>query len=94
MDAGRNGSRPPTDDVVRITNIYCICAVVRKGEKMTKARKTVDRFDIETNYGYGWETEHSEYRLQDAKRSFNEYLVNVGDRCRVRLVKHREKKER
>lgn len=52
-------------------------------------RKTIDRWDIMTNYGYGWECENSEYTLKDAKRSVREYRENVqGD---VRLEKHREK---
>ena len=54
-------------------------------------RKTIDRWDIMTNYGYGWECENSEYTLKDAKRSVREYRENVqGD---VRLEKHREKIE-
>ena len=27
---------------------------------MAYKRKTIDRWDIETNYGYGWEVENSE----------------------------------
>ena len=56
---------------------------------MAYKRKTIDRWDIMTNYGYGWECENSEYALKDAKRSLREYRENVqGD---VRLEKHREK---
>ena len=51
-------------------------------------RKTIDRWDIMTNYGYGWECENSEYTLKDAKRSLREYRENV--RGAVRLEKHRE----
>lgn len=29
--------------------------------KLAYQRKTRDRWDIETNYGYGWEVENSEY---------------------------------
>lgn len=54
-------------------------------------RKTIDRWDIETNYGYGWDVENSEYTLKDAKRSFREYKENVGGMCQVRMTKHREK---
>ena len=58
---------------------------------MAYKRKTIDRWDIMTNYGYGWECENSEYTLKDAKRSVREYRENVqGD---VRLEKHREKIE-
>lgn len=58
---------------------------------MKKERKTIDRWDIMTNYGYGWECENSEYTLQDAKRSLKEYRENISGS--VRLEKHREKKE-
>lgn len=54
-------------------------------------RKTIDRWDIETNYGYGWEVENSEYTRADAKRSLREYQENMGRRCQVRMTKHREK---
>lgn len=40
---------------------------------MAYKRKTKDRWDIETNYGYGWEVENSEYTRKDAKRSLQEY---------------------
>ena len=58
---------------------------------MAYKRKTIDRWDIMTNYGYGWECENSEYTLKDAKRSLREYRENVqGD---VRLEKHHERIE-
>ena len=58
---------------------------------MAYKRKTIDRWDIMTNYGYGWECENSEYTWKDAKRSVREYRENVqGD---VRLEKHRERIE-
>lgn len=57
-------------------------------------RKTRDRWDIETNYGYGWDVENSEYTLKDAKRSYREYKENMAAYgCRVRITKHREKIE-
>ena len=56
---------------------------------MAYVRKTVDRWDIMTNYGYGWECENSEYTLKDAKRSLREYRENIHGS--VRLEKHREK---
>lgn len=58
---------------------------------MTSERKTKDRWDIMTNYGYGWECENSEYTLADAKRSLKEYRENIKGQCR--LEKHREKIE-
>ena len=56
---------------------------------MAYKRKTIDRWDIMTNYGYGWECENSEYTRKDAKRSYREYCDNI--KGAVRLEKHREK---
>ena len=58
-------------------------------------RKTVDRWDIETNYGDGWEVECSEYTRAEAKRTYREYRDNVQAYGKgfVRLTKHREHKE-
>lgn len=55
---------------------------------MAYQRKTRDRWDIMTNYGYGWECENSEYTRADARRSLKEYRENCGGA--VRLEKHRE----
>ena len=60
---------------------------------MSRERKTIDRWDIMTNYGYGWECENSEYTREDAKRSYKEYKENLSGQADVRLEKHREKKE-
>lgn len=60
---------------------------------MAYRRKTRDRWDIMTNWGYGWECECSEYTRQEARQTYKEYVENVGDRCAVRLEKHREKTE-
>lgn len=57
---------------------------------MAYVRKTVDRWDIETNWGYGWEVECSEYTRAEARQRLKEYLENC--RCLVRLVCRREKK--
>lgn len=43
---------------------------------MAYQRKTIDRWDIMSNYGYGWECENSEYTFIDAKRSIKEYRQN------------------
>ena len=53
-------------------------------------RKTIDRWDIMTNYGYGWECENSETTYKDAKRSVREYRENTN--ASIRLEKHRERK--
>lgn len=58
---------------------------------MAYQRKTRDRWDIMTNYGYGWECENSEYTWKDAKRSYKEYRENIQGA--VKLEKHREKIE-
>lgn len=59
---------------------------------MAYQRKTRDRWDIETNYGYGWEVENSEYTREDARRSLREYRENLQayGKCDVRMVKRRE----
>lgn len=60
---------------------------------MSYTRKTRDRWDIETNWGYGWEVENSEYTREDARRSLKEYRENSAGRFDVRMKKHREKLE-
>ena len=62
---------------------------------MAYQRKTRDRWDIETNYGYGREVENSEYTRTDAKRSLKEYRENLQayGKCEVRMTKHRERLE-
>lgn len=62
----------------------------RKGKAMAYKRKTKDRWDIMTNWGYGWECENSEYTRADAKRSLREYRENLAGRADVRMEKHRE----
>ena len=58
---------------------------------MAYVRKTVDCWDMMSNYGYGWECECSEYTRKEAKQTLREYREN-GDGS-YRLEKHREKKE-
>lgn len=55
-------------------------------------RKTVDRWDIETNWGYGWEVECCEYTREKAKQRYREYWDNRCGRYEVRITKHREKR--
>lgn len=57
---------------------------------MPYQRKTRDRWDIVTNWGYGWECECSEYNRTDAVRTYKEYRENACGRYGVRLEKHRE----
>lgn len=60
---------------------------------MAYERKTIDRWDIETNWGYGWECECSEYTPSKAKEQLKCYKENSYGRFAVRLTKHREPKE-
>ena len=54
-------------------------------------RKTYDEYQIQTNYGYGWEVENTEGNWKDAKRSIKEYRDNISGI--VRLVVKRVKIE-
>lgn len=45
---------------------------------MAYQRKTIDRWDIMSNYGYGWECECSEYTRQEARQRLKEYRENGG----------------
>lgn len=56
-------------------------------------RITRDRYDIETNWGYGWECECSEYTWREAKQTAKEYRENSAGRYSVRITKHRERLE-
>lgn len=62
---------------------------------MAYVRKTRDRWDIETNYGYGWEVECSEYTRAEAKAQLKCYRENVDAYGTgiSRLVKRRERIE-
>lgn len=53
-------------------------------------RKTRDRWDIMTNWGYGWECEYSAYTYREAKSVLSDYRRNAYNRYDVRLEKHRE----
>lgn len=56
---------------------------------MAYTRKTVDEYQILTNYGYGWEVENTEDNLRDAKRSYREYRENTT--ADIKLIKKRVK---
>lgn len=60
---------------------------------MAYVRKTVDRWDIESNYGDGWGVECSYYDRKEAYQGLREYRENVDHygTGRTRLVKRREK---
>lgn len=54
-------------------------------------RKTRDRWDLMSNYGYGWECECSDYTYAEARQTLKEYLENGNGNYRIE--KHREKIE-
>lgn len=58
---------------------------------MAYQRKTRDRWDIMSDYGYGKECECSEYTYKEAKQTLKEYKENGSGR--YWLVKHRELKQ-
>ena len=57
---------------------------------MSYVRKTKDRWDIETNWGYGWEAECCEYSWPEAKAQAKSYRDNACGRFDVRIKKRRE----
>lgn len=60
---------------------------------MAYVRKTVDQWDIETNYGYGWEVESSYDNYKKAKADYAEYQIHMNRYGgTVRLKHHRIKK--
>jgi hypothetical protein len=55
-------------------------------------RKTVDEWQIWTNYGYGWENETTELTFREAREQVKCYRANVpGIAIRIRFA--RVKKE-
>ena len=59
---------------------------------MAYVRKTRDRYDIETNCGYGWEVESNYDTYREAKEDiggYREYTRAYGGSARI--VKRREK---
>lgn len=51
-------------------------------------RKTYDEYEIETNYGYGWEVELTESTMKEAKQRKREYMENACGLIGIR-IKHR-----
>jgi hypothetical protein len=50
-------------------------------------RKTADEYQIQGNYGYGWETETTEETLKDAKAQLKCYRENVNYPVRIKKVR-------
>lgn len=59
---------------------------------MSYVRKTVDVWDVETNYGYGWECETTEDTRKEAAEMAQCYRENSYGRYIVRIRKRREYK--
>lgn len=57
---------------------------------MANTRKTRDRWDIETNWGFGWGVETCEYTRAEALAQLKTYAENACGRYAVRMRKHRE----
>lgn len=56
---------------------------------MAYVRKTVDQWDIETNYGYGWEVESSYDAYKEAKADYAEYQIHASHYGGAVRLKHR-----
>lgn len=54
---------------------------------MAYKRKTYDEYEIQANYGFGWERETTEETYENAKRQIRCYRENVS--YPVRIVKKR-----
>ena len=55
-----------------------------------KIRKTMDVWDIQTNFGSGWETECTEFNRKNAQEQLNCYRVNSYGQFSVRMQTRRE----
>lgn len=59
---------------------------------MAYKRKTRDVFHIETNFGYGWESESEYTTYAEAKADFKEYRIYAnhnGGICRIKKRRER-----
>lgn len=52
-------------------------------------RKTYDLYEVQTNYGYGWEAGVSEFTFAEAKQRKKEYMQNARGLQGIRIVKRR-----
>ena len=57
---------------------------------MTYVRKTRDVFDVQANYGQGWEDETSEFTHKEARDQIKSYREN-GVNVPMRIKKSRER---
>jgi hypothetical protein len=56
-------------------------------------RKTVDEYQLWTNYGYGWENETIEETWKAAKEQKKCYLDNATNLIGIKIIKKRIKLE-
>ena len=59
---------------------------------MAYERKTIDTWELQLNYGYGWEYTLTEYTRKEARERLKEYRENQPQ-YPARLVKKRVRKE-
>ena len=59
---------------------------------MAYVRKTIDEYDIEGNYGHGFEVVTAENNLEDAKMQYKLYCENEPE-FSFRIKKRRVKKD-
>lgn len=59
---------------------------------MAYERKTIDTWELQLNYGYGWEYTLTEYTKKEARERLKEYRENQPQ-YPARLVKKRVRKE-
>lgn len=59
---------------------------------MQYIRKTIDEWEIHTNYGYGWEVELTESSRKEARDRVREYRENAQNLIGIKIIKKRIKK--
>lgn len=59
---------------------------------MAYERKTIDTYELQLNYGYGWEYTLTEFTREEARARLKEYRENQPQ-YPARLVKKRVRKE-
>lgn len=72
-----------------MTQSTMLGSVARKENDMAYTRKTRDIYEVQVNYGYGFEAEAFELTKKQAEKTAILYLINVLKP--VRIVKRRER---
>lgn len=55
---------------------------------MAYERKTIDTWELQLNYGYGWEYTLTEYTRKEARERLKEYRENLAKEIREFLLEH------